>query len=410
MTNSVRENSHLRNPRIAYLIVAVLFFVAATQAEYQGSQAGAGILTLVRGIAAFSLWGALVFFTGGRIKSNEVFIPLAIGLYFILSNAFSLTPFVVPAGLMIVSGALIATRLEQFSDARALMITALRYYIVLNVAALAIQTFLFAVGNYIDLHHMLLPWSESRSGGMAGVARPSGVQIEPGTYANVLYISALIYSLLVGRVLGPTQCIAVVSSLITLSSWAVIPALAFAAAALVEVILGKNGPWARDATSRFVMMFLSSGVLLAAAYFYTTSNQFELAMSRFSGASELGSGYLKLQALNAWGQEVGLGNIVGRPISSTFCYHCVSTQDLGLIFSFVYYLGLLLTLFVLARASFICLTRFKFALTLFAIPLLVTKFYFYDSLVWLVLLLLLLGLQPNQPNGSLIPSRSPQAS
>lgn len=106
----------------------------------------------------------------------------------------------------------------------AAFVLGLRIALVVNIIALVSQTALTTLqGSDIDIHQMIFPVSEGRSGmeTFGGFIRNSGFHIEPGTYATWVAMMIVAVRLLLGR-FGVVEWAAIASLLPTYSTAAVI--------------------------------------------------------------------------------------------------------------------------------------------------------------------------------------------
>ncbi|WP_202366265.1 hypothetical protein [Mesorhizobium sp. L-2-11] len=366
-----------------WLILFPLFIVIATQLEISDDPRSGGVAFFIRSLAALAFLGGMVFRFGISAFHANVAIISAFLLYFFIINISDFSRFSLMAiafmswGLAfgVVTRAAWRERLEFL----------LRAYLIFNVVGLVLGLAIYLLsGNIVDLHGIIFPFSASRAGIMMNQVRLSGFQLEPGNYSNIVYLLVFLRCLFRRRIVNFLDLFAMLSTVATLAAWAVVGAAVYIVCFAIEfMILNPKVPKIlRFATVLFSVSLLSISAPLIAPQIFG-SQYVEYFNDRFSAEREKGSGYYKDQAFRAWQDSAGEEMLLGSPLPRTYCDYCLSPQDLGLVFNMFFYLGIIPSLLIFS-VSFIKLFRLwgpSFAL-LFC-PFLVTKFFFYDPMVWL---------------------------
>jgi hypothetical protein len=375
-----------------WLVLVPLFVIACTPTEVANDLRVTQYAFLLRTAAACGF--ATV------ICAKYRFVP-AIGttalaglilLYFLAINSASFTVSAVLAAATIGAGIVVAA---ASSDAGESLALCLRAYLLFNLVGLGLALLLFtATGSIVDLHHAIFPFSESRSGLFLQQVRLSGFQIEPGTYANVMYLTVLVRSLLRGRLYNRLDVVAILSTLVTLSAWAVIGAACYFIGVFVEVVFSQQKLALAQragaiAIAVAVYVFAVPNFLIQADKF----NLLEYFESRFT-LSGGGSLVDKTLAFDAWWRAMQRWPFLGQPLSNSFCDYCLSPQDVGTILNLVYYFGIAASVFILGWAALRLVSGWRIPLVIGMAPLIVAKFYCYDFAVWIALGLVLFARPP----------------
>lgn len=370
---------------VTYLFLSILFIYIATPTEVVDNTQAAGIVFFSKIVACAILFYSVRKIDPAPIPDAFLLLAVIISGYMLIINIFQYSNYGVisPVGMLI--ALLIAAQRGFF--ARETYAKLARNYILFHIFGLGGAIAIYKLtGQIIDLHSVLFPFSISRAHETFGLARLCGFQIEPGTYANFVYLVVLFRSLTIGRVASWLHAVAMGSTVATLAAWSVIGFGIFLLAAFVEVIL-----YNKRATLpiKAFMISLAFGGALALITSYSAIgdnggmiNYFQL---RFSGGDESGSAVYKIEAFQALTQAIGDTIVVGRPVSISYCEYCVSPQDLGVILNLTYYFGVIPTMLLCFAVIVNVFRYFGFGVLLFFAPLVVCKAFFFDPLIWLVL-------------------------
>lgn len=250
------------------------------------------------------------------------------------------------------------------------------------VGSLLLQVVLyFAAGSVVDLHRFLHPYSEARIGGAGLLFRFTGVHIEPGTYANWVYLLVLLRAAVSGRLFDWVAVGAVASILLTVSVWgAIAVSLYFIAFFLVLIAAGKS---ADRAKLSLVAVFM---IGVAFVFYQKFGSAIDEALNYFFVRAELGdaSGTAKIDAYNGFIKVLGDSVVFGFPLDFDFCGGCASPQDSGIFINLVVRGGLLLAMSIFLVLLFLFWRVFSFPAALVIVPALTSKVFYFDPIFWML--------------------------
>lgn len=254
--------------------------------------------------------------------------------------------------------------------------------LLLWVGSLLAQVVLyFGAGSVVDLHQLLHPYSEARIGGAGLLFRFTGVHIEPGTYANWVYLLVLLRAVVSGRLFDWIAVAAVTSILLTVSVWgAVAVSLYFIGFLLALIAAGRSA----DRTKLGVVAVL---VLVMAFFFFQKFGlAIEEALNYFFVRAELGdaSGTAKIDAYAGFLNVLGDAVVLGFPLDFDFCSGCASPQDSGIFVNLVVRAGLLVTIFIFSVLLLMFWRMFGFPVVLVVMPVFTSKVFYFDPIFWML--------------------------
>lgn len=368
-----------------WVVLFPLFAVVATQLEISDDPGSGGVAFFIRAVAALAfLCGMAMRFGMSTIHRNIVIISIFF-LYFFIINVGHFSYFLVMSFVFMTWG-LSFSIVNQIAWRERLGFL-LHAYLIFNVFGLVLAFVIFFLsGKIVDLHGLVFPFSASRAGVMMNQVRLSGFQIEPGNYSNIVYVIVLIRCLLRGRITNSLDIIAMLSTILTLAAWAVVGAAVYFVCLTIEFsIFNPRIPkLLRIAIFLFSLSILAISLPIIAPHIFG-SEYAQYFGDRFSVDEGKGSGYYKEQAFGAWSEYFGPEMFFGSPMTETFCDYCLSIQDIGLVFNILFYLGIIPSSILLLFCLMNLLRRFGINFVVLFAPFLVTKFFFYDPMVWLVL-------------------------
>lgn len=368
-----------------WLILLPLLVLAATHTEISYTPTGSGFTLAIRTAATCALLLLLLLRPESRLPTGHFYVSVAICGYFVFVNSGNPSFFAVMGALSIFAGLAISSL--ALTSARATVLLLTRYYIAFNLLGLVwAGALLITTGNMVDLHQVAFPWSTARVGEMLNVIRLTGFQIEPGNYANAIYLFVLISGLLRKRLFGWLETLSMASTVLTFSAWAAVGVVVYIAAVALEFV---SSPSATSRFGRWTIALLACLVLVTSAPFlvtgYSDNEYVRYFISRFGGDVGQGSLFLKSQAFEAWKATPWLDMIFGRPMPDSFCASCVSPQDLGTLLNLTYYFGVVFSAIFITAFALRLWHAYGISFVVAALPLIVTKFYYYDPFVWLAL-------------------------
>lgn len=368
-----------------WIVLFPLFAVVATQLEISDDPGSGGVAFFIRALAALAfLCGMAMRFGISTVHRNVVVISCFF-LYFFIINAGHFSYFLVMSFVFMVWG--LSFSIAKQIAWRERLDFLLRSYLIFNVLGLLLAIIIFLVsGKIVDLHGLIFPFSASRAGVMLNQVRLSGFQIEPGNYSNIVYVLVLIRCLLRRRITNFLDLFAMLSTVLTLAAWAVVGVAVYLVCFVIEfsVFNPRIPKIMRLAIFLFSLSVLALSIPLIAPQLFG-SEYVQYFGDRFSVDEGKGSGYYKEQAFAAWSEYFGPEMFFGSPLTETFCDYCLSTQDIGLVFNILFYIGIIPSSILLFVCVMNLLRSFGISFIILFTPFLVTKFFFYDPMVWLVL-------------------------
>lgn len=334
---------------------------------------------MVRTAVAMVLVGVALF-SIREVRLGYSLVLVFVLFYFLVLSAisFSLRYFVASAA--VVAAFFWALAYFQSSSFRNASVLALDLLIYVSMFFLVLQFMeYYLTGKLFDYHNLLFPWSEARLPLWSSLARVGGVYIEPGTYSNWIYTFLLLRLFMekeVGSLMVPFVAITMIFSM---SAWGVIigvfvlavylvKGLDYKLAALIVAILGGFALGATLVDFGDVVHFLENR-----AFYSGSRNVRDDAVEEF----------LKiLPDVLVFG--LGFGRV--------FCVDCLSPQDAGVVISAVSVYGLIFSALFFSVIFYYAYLRGGVRFFLLCVPLLNTKLFYWDHILWMIFMFAVLGL------------------
>lgn len=257
---------------------------------------------------------------------------------------------------------------------------AINFLLYFSIGFLILQFLEYYVtGRLFDYHNLIFPWSEARLPLWSSLARVGGAYLEPGTYANWIYVF-LLFRLFLDRsanfLLVPLVSFTMIFSM---SAWGV----------LVGIFV--ISVYASGRLDKTVLLYLFSALIggYVAFSLLELGDVWALLENKilYSGSRESRDSTLQ-EFLGIFPDWV----IFGLGFGKVFCVDCTSPQDAGLIISLVVVYGLPFAFFVFAVILFFAFQQGGLQLFVLALPLLTTKLFYWEHVFWFMFMLSLLGL------------------
>lgn len=371
-------------------LIVFLLTIAFQPIEMSNRADGAGLAWLIR-ISAIVGFALMVLAVQGFAVRQSVWLSaVAVCGLFLLLNLRDMGQY----GLMlVVSSATSVLAAMAITDRNSRLIEkCLTIYIVANIAGFVLAyAIVKTTGLFVDLHKIVFPYSEARLGLSFGQARVSGFHIEPGTYAQWTFIAVFVRSLLRGRVFDKLVLIYIATLLLTFSAWGVFALVGFGAAWL----LGASGAGGKLGSNRpFVALISAVSVFIVAAIVFN-SPYADYVQTRFTLAD--GSGVAKTIAVESLMSKLNQVVIFGEPVSRPFCPGCYSPQDIGIWSSFIYHIGLVPSVILLAIVFWALVRIWNLSYVPLFMVVLLSKAQLLEPLIWFSIALPLLALMRRKP-------------
>lgn len=247
--------------------------------------------------------------------------------------------------------------------------------LVVNCIAIFIQAFIFHFVSHsiIDFHKFIFGSASRFAEDYLNIARFTGIQVEPGTYAN--YIGCLLAILLLSSGFSKrnvwVSCFTILSILVTSSG----SALYFA-----PVLIALMGFLWRDKIRAGHVLFLTVGIFLYLHF----SGFLEHLEDRFLGHDD-GSLSLRVIGINSYKSLSLEDKFIGVGFGDDPCAGC-HYQDIGAAFNLFTRGGGVVTIGLLTMFfRMLVVNGLPLSIILFLIPL-NEKMFFYEAPLWIFLL------------------------
>lgn len=363
---------------LSWFMLNVCFFLFMTRTEFPSLGIFAGLSYLVRGTAGMIIFLYFFLIHNLRLQLTSLTTSTLILTVFFIGNLQHPSLFSLIAGFGILAGLLLGG-ITRNVVACEILATLIRVYIKVNLFGIILSVIAYyGAGLQIDFHGIMFPWSESRARDFMGFFRVTGFQIEPGTYTATIYFCVLISAVMRRRVSGRLETFAILSTLITMSAWAVLAVSSYLCACLIEKLARRHN------RLQAVVMLSGVGALALMASFMDLQDisYVQYFFERFSTDNASGSMVMKLEAWTAWKAGLESGMLFPRPLTEPFCPTCSSPQDLGTLLNMLWYVGFVFTLPYLAWLSFKTIRHVGIGLLIMNLPLVGAKFFFFDPSLW----------------------------
>lgn len=364
-----------RRMRAAYAFCAFFFalFLLLTPFEMAGGDGSMFPKFLVAGLA-LALISPLLLITPIQLKVPSLL--LLIVLLTIVLHAVALKPAPPQFTLLVCANFTVAIVLYEASfNWRRQFEAAINCLLLINIVVIVAQaaSFYLLSSTIIDFHQFIFGSQSRFVEDYLNIARFSGLQVEPGTYAN--YISCLLAILILSstfskRVLAVTF-LSIVSIFLTNSGSSVY---------FVPVLIVLMGVvWPRSiAPVYLVLLAVAIGVYLTLSGFVSHLE------SRFFEHDD-GSLSHRVDGIAAYMATSVEDKLIGIGVATDLCVGCFY-QDIGVTFNLLTRGGALVALaFGLLVGRALRLNGIVLATVVFLIPL-NEKMSFYDGAIWLLML------------------------
>ena len=254
-------------------------------------------------------------------------------------------------------------------------VSAVSWLLLVNAAMITLQALLFYLtgGPIIDFHKMIFGSDSRFVEDFLNIARFSGLQVEPGTYANYMGCLAAILTLSseFNTKFVLTSFMAVLSVFVTNSGSSIY---------FVPVLIVLLGYLWRSKV-RFIHIVLLVGAVLA---YMVASGVLEHLEVRFLENDD-GSLLHRVEGVHAWTALSLDEKFIGVGFGNDPCVRCYY-QDIGVVFNLLTRGGMIVTLaFALMLGRMLVANGPVLAFLLILIPI-NEKMFFYDASIWLFFL------------------------
>ena len=366
--------SHYRGlGRIAFAGFFVSLFLMLTPFEQGGDNPSMFPRYFSAGAAALAL-APMFAFTPVHVRVESQFVMVVMAMVAFHTLVVNPAPFHFTLLIMLNMGLAIVMYETSFAW-RKQFVAAGSLLLMINAFVIVLQAALFYLtgGPIIDFHKMLFGAESRFVEDFLNIARFTGLQVEPGNYANFMgcLTAILIITGPFSRRLAAVCFVGVLTIFVTNSG---------SAAYFVPVLVVLMGYFWR-AEIRATHVILLFGALAA---YIALSGVAEHLASRFLENDDP-SLNLRIQAVTAW-KVLGLDDkLIGVGYGRDPCVRCFY-QDIGMIFNLLTRGGLVVTMaFALLLARMLYANGLLVAGLLILVPI-DEKMYFYETPIWLYFL------------------------
>lgn len=266
------------------------------------------------------------------------------------------------------------------------LIYALDILMIFWIFAFIFQITLYLLsGAIVDIHNIMHPLSEGRIHELGGaLVRFTGVQTEPGTYANYLYGLALLRAIVNCNLFDRINLVGITSVLLSLSAWGMIVALIYLACHYISYI--KNTKQNIGTYKKFLLAIILVPLIiytLTDFNFLENTDTFDYFLFRSDLEDE--SGFSKVLAFESFLHNIGDSIFFGKPLEYNYCPKCISPQDAGIFINLTIKAGLIFCIIVFIFIGFVYFQQFGILGMIVLLPLLFSKFFYFDPLLWIII-------------------------
>jgi len=291
----------------------------------------------------------------------------------IMAALFSFSNYLFLLWLSVGFGLTLAAAAAKDAVFRSALARAILALIVFSGLALALQLALYAAsGVSVDLHQIIFPFSEARIADHVTFLRFGGVYIEPGTLAQWIYLEMLVYLALSQNAKSYVIAFVATTMLLTASTWGVGVALLLTVVALARA----------SSHERLLVIVALSVLIFVLIEVAPTADVFDFFDAKITFETE-SVGY-KGDTYDQFFRALGGMVFIGQGFVPDFCHNCLSVQDAGLGLNMVVVMGLVFATGTCLLYFYSIIRGGDFWFAVMSIPLVFTKAFFWDFLVWLL--------------------------
>ena len=368
-------------------LVAIFLNMALLPAE-SGGDLGVKFSIIIRLFAWLVLIGVAVFHSRSTmtLPVRSVAIVAIYLFMFIVANYDydNLSINWIFCVFFIITGALIIqVTMQQSLSYRKTFLKALEIIIIFWISTYLFQLIIYlSTDNVLDIHKMFAPYSEQRSELVTGeLVRLGGVHIEPGTYSNWLYGLLLIRSLYSGKIFDRVTFFSLVTIPLTLSFWGVISTLFF----IGSYVVSKKLLNFKKIFFIFFIVIIALGLSIQLNVYDKFVSYIE-ARSTINRTDKLDSTNIKIFALESFAKNIDEYIIFGKNYDYYYYGRFYSEQDTGIFLNTIVKVGGVWTVIMFSLIFQGVYRILGISGVLFAIPLIIAKWFYWDHIFWLVLL------------------------
>lgn len=345
---------------------------------------------LIRLLFAMSITLFALYSNKFKININYLFIVtiiLIINAVFIAAiQSLSLRFFVFLGSIAF--SIIFATIIQNNISFKNKVLFSLKAIILLSVSTLFIQIIIYKfTNNLIQFHEIFFPLSHARFAFQDnfGIVRMGGMYLEPGTYANYLYMLLMVFIIINKKISHPLVFLSAVSIIFTYSIWGMISGLFLLIIAFIDKF---------KYISIKSKLFLIIVILLASTYsvkYISNSGAINFAIAKLNGDIVSGSVSSKKDTYDEFKENFLDYMLYGDGFDPNFRKGESSVQDSGLLLNMTIIFGLLFTILITFIYMSTLLKWYGIKYLILMAPLVFSKVYYWDYIFWLLFFLVLSG-------------------
>jgi len=316
----------------------------------------------------------------GNSYKTLILLAVLISIYFGALESLSLYLFIFLTS--IISVYIISNAIENNFDLYQNFVQIWEYLLIFSIIMLLLQQLSFILtGNMLKMHELIFPISKARVEiiKQLHLIRFGGIYIEPGTYANFMYLFLVIYMVIKKNFNTTLVSIASLSIISTMSVWGMI----FGTYLLLISILIKVKK--TSTLKKFFIIFTLITTTLYGTNTIPKTSAYKYAKLKLKMKSD--SGHSKVIILNRFKENLPNYVLIGDGFDSKIVKNVTAPQDAGLIFNLSIVFGILFSLTTLIIYSINIINRRGFLILIASTPLLISKIFYWEFSFWLLFFL-----------------------
>lgn len=337
-----------------------------------------------------------LYYNNFKIQINVLarFIVFTITMITLISLIISLEKDALVFSFSIILALVISSTLYYNINFRETFISSLKLLISFSILMLFLQILILKItGEIIPIHETIYPFSESRIGiytSFEGFYRTGGLYIEPGTYANYMYLFLFLYMLLTRKVDDLIVLLGAISIILSNS----ILGMIIGSYLLLFILLNK----VKKATL-FKKIIIICSTIIISTYFinnFINSSGYSYVISKLTTSNA--SADAKRIAYSKYLETFDSFLIIGQGFNPEFNIGIPSVQDAGFLLNLSVVYGILFTLLLFSFFIFLILKNYNLTFLIISLPIFISKIFYYDPIFWVVFLFLIHNIkeQPEQ--------------
>lgn len=343
-------------------------------------EASSSRFTLAIRLLILTIFTTYIYITekiDGDLYSTIILLLILIFIYFTSLESLSLYLFIFISSIL--SGYIIANGVYKSRELSQNFIFVWEWLIIFSIVMLFLQQLTFLLtGDILKLHESIFPLSRARVEiiQQLHLIRFGGIYIEPGTYANFIYLFLVIYMVIKENFNPLLITIGSLSIISTMSVWGM---LFGSYLLIISIFINiKNLP--------FIKKILLLSILITSSIYgtnaLTNSSAFKYAEMKLEMKSD--SGHSKVIVANRFKQSIEDYAVIGDGFNPKIVLNVTAPQDAGFILNLSIVFGILFSTLILTIYSINILKKRGFLILIASLPILISKIFYWEFAFWLL--------------------------